>query len=316
MQPQIVFLDRITLNVPLRSVNLAHQWVGYAQTRPEETADRLKDAVVAITNKVVINEAVLQHTPKLKLIAVAATGYNNIDLEACRARGITVCNVRDYALVGVSEHALMLMLALRRQLLAYRTDLMAGAWQKATGFCLLDHPLHDLNGSTLTLIGGGALGQAMAHTAKALGMRVIFAEHKNAAIVRPGYVPFNDALAQADVLSLHCPLTDETRDLLGEKEFALMKPTSILINTARGGIVDETALLAALQNHQLAGAGIDVLIEEPPRAGNPLLDVDLPNLIVTPHIAWASEETMQQLAEQLIGNVEAFLNGDPRNVVS
>lgn len=316
MQPQIVFLDRITLNVPLRAVNLAHQWVGYAQTRPEETADRLKDAVVAITNKVVINEAVLQHTPKLKLIAVAATGYNNIDLEACRARGITVCNVRDYALVGVSEHALMLMLALRRQLLAYRADLMAGAWQKATGFCLLDHPLHDLNGSTLTLIGGGALGQAMAHTAKALGMRVIFAEHKNAAIVRPGYVLFNDALAQADVLSLHCPLTDETRDLLGEKEFALMKPSSILINTARGGIVDETALLAALQNRQLAGAGIDVLIEEPPRAGNPLLDVDLPNLIVTPHIAWASEETMQQLAEQLIGNVEAFLNGESRNVVS
>lgn len=316
MQPQIVFLDRITLNVPLRAVNLAHQWVGYAQTRPEETADRLKDAVVAITNKVVINEAVLQHTPKLKLIAVAATGYNNIDLEACRARGITVCNVRDYALVGVSEHALMLMLALRRQLLAYRADLMAGAWQKATGFCLLDHPLHDLNGSTLTLIGSGALGRAMAHTAKALGMRVIFAERKNAASVRPGYVLFNDALAQADVLSLHCPLTAETRNLLGEKEFALMKPTSILINTARGGIVDETALLAALQNHQLAGAGIDVLIEEPPRAGNPLLDVDLPNLIVTPHIAWASEETMQQLAEQLIGNVEAFLNGAPRNVVS
>lgn len=316
MQPQIVFLDRITLNVPLRAVNLAHQWVGYAQTRPEETADRLKDAVVAITNKVVINEAVLQHTPKLKLIAVAATGYNNIDLEACRARGITVCNVRDYALVGVTEHALMLMLALRRQLLAYRADLMAGAWQKATGFCLLDHPLHDLNGSTLTLIGGGALGRAMAHTTKALGMRVIFAERKNAASVRPGYVLFNDALAQADVLSLHCPLTEETRNLLGEKEFALMKPSSILINTARGGIVDETALLAALQNHQLAGAGIDVLIEEPPRAGNPLLDVDLPNLIVTPHIAWASEETMQQLAEQLIGNVEAFLNGDPRNVVS
>lgn len=316
MLPQIVFLDRITLNVPLRAINFAHQWVGYAQTRPEETADRLKDAVVAITNKVVINEAVLQHTPKLKLIAVAATGYNNIDLEACMARSITVCNVRDYALIGVSEHALMLMLALRRQLLAYRADLMAGAWQKATGFCLLDHPLHDLNGSTLTLIGGGALGQAMAHTAKALGMRVIFAERKNATSVRPGYVLFNDALAQADVLSLHCPLTEETSNLLGEKEFALMKPSSILINTARGGIVDETALLAALQNHQLAGAGIDVLIEEPPRAGNPLLDVDLPNLIVTPHIAWASEETMQQLAEQLIGNVEAFLNGEPRNVVS
>ncbi|MDR3412873.1 MAG: D-2-hydroxyacid dehydrogenase [Formivibrio sp.] len=316
MQPQIVFLDRDTLNVPLRPVSNRHQWVGYTQTRPEETAERLKDATVAITNKVAINAAILQHTPKLKLIAVAATGYNNIDIAACKKHGVTVCNVRDYALTGVAEHALMLMLALRRQLLAYRADLQAGAWQKATGFCLLDHPIHDLNGSTLTLIGGGALGRSLANMAKGLGMRIIFAEHKNVPTVRPGYVLFNDALAKADVVSLHCPLTEETRHLIGAKEFALMKPSAILINTARGGIVDEKALLAALQNHQLAGAGVDVLAEEPPRHGNLLLDVDLPNLIVTPHIAWAGEETMLQLAEQLIGNVEAFLNGEARNIVS
>ncbi len=316
MQPQIVFLDRATLTVPVRPVNLPHRWVEYAATLPDETAARLQDATVAIVNKVQISEAILQQTPQLKLVAVAATGYNNVDIAACTARGITVCNVRNYALAGVPEHALMMMLALKRQLLAYRTDLQDGAWQKSAGFCLLNHPLHDLNGSTLTIVGGGALGQAMARIASALGMQVLFAEHKGAATVRPGYIPFEEALARADVLSLHCPLNPDTAGLIGERELAQMKPDAILINTGRGGIVDEAALVAALQAGRLGGAGVDVLTEEPPRHGNPLLDVNLPNLIVTPHVAWASMETVQQLADQLIGNVEAFLSGCPRNVVA
>lgn len=315
MQPQIVFLDRSTLTVPLRPINLAHRWVEYAATNPDETASRLREATVAIVNKVQITEAVLQQTPHLKLVAVAATGYNNVDLAACKARGITVCNVRNYALAGVPEHALMLMLALKRQLLAYRTDLQAGAWQQSAGFCLLNHPLHDLNGSTLTIIGSGALGQAMARIGTALGMQAIFAEHKGAQTVRPGYVPFEEALSRADVLSLHCPLTPDTAGLIGKHELALMKSGAVLINTGRGGIVDETALVEALLTGHLGGAGVDVLTEEPPRNGNPLLDVTLPNLIVTPHVAWASVETVQQLADQLIGNVEAFLSGNPRNVV-
>lgn len=315
MQPQIVFLDRATLSVPVQAPDVAHRWVEYPATTPEETAARLGEATVAITNKVRITAEVLEAAPQLRLVAVAATGYNNVDLEACRARGVTVCNVRDYSLVGVPEHALMLMLALKRQLLTYRADLRAGAWQRASSFCLLDHPLHDLNGSVLAIIGRGALGQAMGRIAMALGMQVIYADRKGAGAPRPGYVPFDDALRQADVVSLHCPLNSETGGLIGERELALMKPDAILINTGRGGLVDEAALLAALQAGRLGGAGVDVLSEEPPRHGNPLLDVELPNLIVTPHVAWASVETVQRLADQLIDNVTAFLKGAPRNVV-
>lgn len=315
MQPRIVFLDRSTLTVPLRPVNLPHTWQEFPLTRPEETVARLQGASVAITNKVVIDEAILQQAPDLKLVAVAATGYNIVDVTACRAHGVTVCNIRDYALTGVIEHALMLMLALRRQLLTYRQKLLAGEWQKSASFCLLTPALHDLAGSTLAIVGGGALGKGLAQAATALGMQVIYAERKQARSLRPGYIPFEQALAQADIISLHCPLNPETRNLIGSVEFARMKPEAILINTARGGIVDEQALLAALQSGQIAGAGIDVLSEEPPRNGNPLLEVDLPNLIVTPHVAWASVETVNNLAEQLIGNIEAFLQGTPRNVV-
>ena len=209
----------------------------------------------------------------------------------------------------------MLMLVLRRQLMAYRSRLMAGDWQKSPGFCLQEPALHDLKGSTLVIVGSGTLGKSLATSAKVLGMRVLFADRKGADKARPGFVSFNEALAQADVVSVHCPLTPETHKLIGATEFAQMKRSAILINTARGGIVDEAALRVALLAGQIAGAGIDVLSEEPPRHGNLLLDVDLPNLLVTPHVAWASVETVEKLAEQLIGNVEAFLRGKPRNVV-
>lgn len=265
MLPKIVFLDRATVTVSLRAVRLPHAWQEYPLTGPEETIERLRDATVAITNKVTIDERILKHTPALKLIAVAATGYNVIDVDVCRARGITVCNVRDYAQTGVTEHCLMLMLALRRQLMAYRSRLMAGDWQKSPGFCLQEPALHDLKGSTLAIIGSGTLGKSLATVAKALGMHVIFADRKGADNVRPGYVSFNEALAQADVVSLHCPLIPETRELIGAAEFSKMKRSAILINTARGGIVDEAALLGALQTEQISGAGIDVLSEEPPR---------------------------------------------------
>lgn len=316
MLPQIVFLDRSTLAVPLRPVGVPHEWCEYALTRPEETANRIANATVAVTNKVAIGEEVLRQAPQLKLVAVAATGYNVIDVAACAARGVAVCNIRDYASTGVIEHALMMMLSLRRQLIAHRQRLLAGDWQRSASFYLQEPALHDLAGSTLAIVGGGALGQALATVAQALGMRVVFAERKGAAVIRPGHLPFAEALRQADVLSLHCPLTPETRHLIGAPELAQMKPTAILINTARGGVVDEAALLAALQSGTIAGAGVDVLNEEPPRNGNPLLDVDLPNLIVTPHVAWASVETVGKLAEQLIGNIEAFLQGKPRNLIN
>lgn len=315
MLPRIVFLDRDSLPLTLLPLKAPHQWQEYANTREDEVAERLINADIAISNKVPLSAATIASCPNLKLIAVAATGYNQIDLAACKARGIRVCNIRDYALAGVPEHALMLMLALRRQLLAYRADVEAGQWQRAQSFCHIAAPIHDLAGSTLTLIGSGALGQAMAGLARALGMNVLFAERKHAETVRPGYVGFNEALSLADVLSLHCPLNEQTRHLIGAAELALMKKDAVLINTARGGLVDEVALLHALQTGQLGGAGLDVLITEPPKDGNALLDISLPNLIITPHIAWAGQFTMQQLADQLIHNIDAFLAGVPKNVL-
>ena len=315
MQPKIVFLDRSTLTVPLRPLAFPHEWVDYPLTPAEAVIERLQGATVAVTNKVVIDAQVLAQIPTLKLVAVAATGYNVVDVGACREHGVTVCNVRNYAITGVIEHTLMLMLALRRQLIAYRARIDAGDWQRSASFYLPQPPLHDLAGSTLAIIGSGALGQAMAVTAGALGMRVIVAEHKGATAIRPGRVAFDEALRRADVVSLHCPLTDTTRHLIGAAELGQMKSSAILINTARGSIVDEQALATALADGVIAGAGLDVLSEEPPRRGNPLLEHPVPNLIVTPHIAWASIETMQKLADQLIDNIDAFMRGEPRNVV-
>ncbi|XZG68944.1 D-2-hydroxyacid dehydrogenase [Chitinibacteraceae bacterium HSL-7] len=315
MTPHIVFLDADSLPVAVRRPAFDHRWSAHAATAPEQTAARLAAADIAITNKVVIDAAVLDAAPQLKLIAVAATGYNVVDLAACRARGVTVCNIRDYAIHGVAEHTLMLMLALARALPAYQRDVAAGAWQQAPQFCHFGAPMHDLYGKRLCLIGSGALGQATAQLARAFGMDVLFVERRDAGMVRSGYVAFAEALATADVLSVHCPLNDETRDLIGAAELAQMKSSALLINTSRGGIVNEPALLEALNRRQIAGAALDVLTTEPPRSGHPLLDAQLPNLIITPHVAWASVETMTTLAEQLTGNIEAFVAGQPRNVV-
>ena len=209
----------------------------------------------------------------------------------------------------------MLMLALRRNLIAYRNDVKSGRWHEAKQFCLLDHPIGDLRGATLGIVGFGALGKSMAQLGRAIGMKVLVAERKNAAVVRDGRTGFQEVLRRSDVVSLHCPLTEETKNLIGADELAQMKAEAILINTARGGLIDDHALIEALENGRLAGAGIDVLRNEPPREGNPLLEVDLPNLIVTPHNAWASRQAMQTLADQLIDNLEAFIRREPQNLV-
>ena len=202
----------------------------------------------------------------------------------------------------------MLMLALRRNLIAYRNDVKAGRWHKAKQFCLLDHPIGDLRGATLGIVGFGTLGKSTAQLGRAIGMEVIVA-------VRDDRAGFEEVLRRSDVLSLHCPLTEETKNLIGAEEIAQMKPDAILINTARGGLIDDHALIEALKSGRLAGAGIDVLRNEPPREGNPLLEVDLPNLIVTPHNAWASRQAMQTLADQLVDNLEAYISGSPQNLV-
>lgn len=277
---------------------------------------RLQDATVAVVNKVVLTASAIALLPKLKFVAIAATGTNNVDLAACAARGIAVSNIRRYAGVSVSEHVLMLMLALRRRLLDYRADVLAGRWQEAEGFCLLSHPIRALRGSTLGVVGHGDLGRHVAELGRALGMTVLVAERRGVAPPRPDRTPFEDVLRQSDVLSLHTALTDETRHMIGEAELARMRPHALLINTARGGLVDEVALARALKAGAIGGAGIDVLSEEPPRHGNPLLELDLPNLIVTPHVAWASEESMQGLADQLVENIEAYQHGTPRHLVT
>jgi glycerate dehydrogenase len=226
-----------------------------------------------------------------------------------------VCNIRNYAVHTVPEHSFALILALRRSLLAYRQDVARGLWQRSEQFCLSGHPVRDLHGSTIGIFGEGAIGQGVAQLARGFGMRVLFADHAPPKADGVQFTPLDTVLAESDVITLHLPLTAETRNLIGARELACMKPEALLINTARGGLVDERALAEALRSGAIGGAGFDVLSVEPPRAGNPLLELDLPNLIVTPHVAWSSREAMQALADQLIDNVEAFVQGAPRNVV-
>jgi glycerate dehydrogenase len=311
----IVFLDSDTIVANLRSPAFAHQWESYPATDAEQVVARLQDATIAITNKVPLRREMLERLPKLKMIAIAATGTDNVDIECCRERGITVSNIRNYSVHTVPEHVFMLMLALRRNLLAFHADVRNGEWQKATQFCLFTHTVRDLYGSTLGIMGNGAIGRAVAEIARTFGMKVLVAEHKGVVQVRQGYTAFDTVLQESDVITLHLPLNEETRHLIGGAEFERMQAHALLINTARGGLVDEMALLEALKSGRIAGAGFDVLDKEPPTAGHPLLDLDMPNFILTPHIAWSGSAAMQTLATQLIANIEAYAAGAPHNRV-
>jgi glycerate dehydrogenase len=304
----IVFLERDTLKAEIRRPSFEHAWRDYGSTRPEEVLERLGGADVAVVNKLPLREDVLSRLPELRLIAVAATGTDNIDSDFCRAHDIEVSNVRGYARDTLPEHVMMLALALRRNLLAYVESVRAGEWQRAGQFCLHAREIRDLHGSTLGLVGHGTLGRGVGRLARAFGMEVLVAERKSAASVRDGRTPFGEVVRRADVLSLHVPLNDETRDMIGREEFALMKPSAVLINCARGGVVDEAALAEALRAGRIAGAGVDVLSAEPPRDDNPLLAADVPNLILTPHVAWAGRDAQQALADQLVDNIEAFVS--------
>ena len=316
MNHRIVFLDRKSLIADLRAPSFAHHWTDHEQTRPEEVLARIKDARIVISNKVKLPGDLLAQAPGVKMIAVCATGTDNVDLAYCKANGIAVSNIRGYAVHTLPEHVFMLLLALRRNLIGWREDVRGGLWQKSDQFCLFTRPINDLYGSTLGLIGHGTLGNGVRKIAEAFGMRVLVAEHKNASTVRDGYAAFDTVLTEADVISLHIPLAPETRHLIGTREFGLMKSSALLINTARGNLVDEAALIQALKSGQIAGAGFDVLAVEPPREGNPLLDLDLPNFILTPHVAWSSRNAMQIMADQLVDNIEAFVAGKPGNLVT
>ena len=316
MAESIVFLDRSTLHARVRRPAFEHRWKEYATTSPAQTVERLRDATIAITNKVPLRADVLAQLPELKLIAVAATGYDVIDVPACRERGIGVTNIRNYALHTVPEHAFALILALRRSLLEYRHDVERGRWQEVDQFCFFDHPIRDLFGSTIGIFGEGAIGQGTAAIARAFGMRVLFADHAPPKMPNVEFTPLEQVLAESDIISLHCPLTPDSRNMLGLEKLRKMKRSAILINTARGGLVDEQALVTALKEGLIAGAGFDVLTTEPPKQGNPLLDLRMPNFILTPHVAWASDGAMQFLADQLIDNVELFITGTPQHLVT
>ncbi|GBU16142.1 MULTISPECIES: D-2-hydroxyacid dehydrogenase [Methylobacterium] len=312
MTQKIVFLDRESLDAKVRAFSFPHEYKEYDSTwTPEEIVERLKDAEIALINKVPMRAETLKQLPKLKLIAVAATGTDVVDKAAAKAQGITVSNIRNYAFNTVPEHVIGLMFALRRAIVPYANSVKRGDWNKSTQFCYFDYPIRDIAGSTLGIVGYGALGKSIGKRAEALGMKVIAYD----VFPQEGLVDFDTILRESDIITLHVPLTPDTKNLIGRDELAKMKSHALLINTARGGLVDEAALLEALKNGTIGGAGFDVVAQEPPKDGNILCEADLPNLIVTPHVAWASKEAMQILADQLVDNVEAFVAGKPQNVV-
>ncbi|WP_216935128.1 2-hydroxyacid dehydrogenase [Acinetobacter sp. BY484] len=282
----------------------------YPTTSAAEIMSRVADAEVIISNKVVIDAATIQQCPELKLILISATGTNNVDLEAAKARGIVVCNCQAYGTSAVAQHTIMLMLNLATSFLSYQRALQQGEWQKASQFCLLDAPIVELAGKILGIVGYGELGHAVAKLAEAFGMKVLIAALPNRA-VDASRVPFAELLAQVDFLSLHCPLSEDTRHLISHAELEAMKTSAFLINCARGGIVDEAALAEALRAGKIAGAATDVLTVEPPKQGNVLLDPTIPNLIVTPHNAWGSVDARQRIVDQMVENVAAFKQGQP-----
>ena len=289
-------------------------WKFYPYTESMQVIDAIANAEVVVANKIMINADTIAACPGIKLICIAATGVNNVDLPAAEAKGIAVCNARNYATPSVVQHTFALILSLITRLPEYQQAVRQGAWQHSRDFCLLDYPVQEIAGKVMGIIGYGVLGHAVAEVARAFEMKVLIAEHKGLP-AREGRVGFDEVIKQSDVITVHAPLTEATRNLIGAMEFRMMKSTSLLINVARGGIVNETALVNALLNHDIAGAGIDVLTEEPPKTGNPLLAYTLPNLIVTPHIAWASRESRQRLIDEVEKNILAFRQRVPRNLV-
>ncbi|WP_207484480.1 D-2-hydroxyacid dehydrogenase [Arenibaculum pallidiluteum] len=308
-KPVIVFLDRGTLapDVALLRPSTPHEWREYDATSHSEAAGRIRDATVVIVNKVRLDHPVIEQAPGLRLVLVAATGTDNVDLEACRRRGIPVRNVVGYGATSVAEHVLALVLALRRNIVAYRQSVLAGRWEESGQFCYHDFPIAELSGSRLMLVGGGAIGSEVGRLARAFGMDVVAAGRKGAPAAE-GRIRFDEGLATADVISLHCPLTPETRHLLGAREFALMERRPILVNTARGALVDGTALVEAVRAGRLSGVGLDVLAAEPIAADDPVRAIlELPSVIVTPHVAWAGRAAQLRVAEVLSRELEMFL---------
>ncbi len=286
----------------------------YEQTAPQQTKERIRNAEVVIVNKVKLSRNIIEAAPHLKLICLVATGTDNVDCLAAREHNITVCNCQAYGIDSVVQHVFAMILALHTNLIPYTQAVNKGKWQQASQFCLLDYPIVELKGRTLGIMGYGTLGKGVARIAEAFGMNILLGQRPGTS--QEGRIPLSELLPQVDVLTLHCPLTDQTRNLIGKDALQLMKPTSFLINAARGGIVEETALAEALLAGTIAGAATDVLTKEPPDSTNPLLATDIPNLIITPHCAWGSYQARGRIVSQTVENINAFFAGNPARIVN
>jgi len=320
METKIVFLDKgsIPAHISFKALNKAHQWIEYDATSPQEIIERCIDAEIIITNKVVLDTPIIAALPALKHITVIATGFNNIDIDYCKAQSISVSNTPGYSVTSVPEHTFALIFSLRRHLIHYHQHAMSGGWTQSPHFHGYLSQTFDLKGSQLGIIGGGSLGQATAQMGQALGLKVVFADRKGQpASNRPNYLSFEELIASSDIISLHCPLSEETKGLITLQEFKTMKPNALLINTARGGLVDEKDLVSALEEELIAGAGFDVAMSEPIAKDNPLLSLHKhTNFILTPHVAWSSDDSLQCQADMVVDNIESFLNGEQRNLVT
>lgn len=314
-----VFLDTDTIGQaislePLKKLPL--KWTFYPSTSPKEINSHIQDATIAVTNKVAFTKETLEKAHSLKLIAVAATGYNIIDIDAARKKGITVCNVPAYSTPIVIQHTWAFLLALFSSLYPYVKATEEGRWQKSPQFCFLDYPIFEIQGKVLGIVGYGHIGKAVAKIATAFGMQVVIAQHSDPAKTIPGALPLKDVLQKSDAITFHTPLNAATKNLITTKELDLMKPSAFLVNVARGGVVNEADLADALKQGKIAGAALDVLSTEPPPKDHPLLQPDVPNLILTPHIAWASVEARGRLLSGIVENISSFLHGNPKNMVS
>lgn len=307
----IVFLDSTAIpkHIPIPRPSFPHNWVEYEYTSAEQTIERAKDADIIITSKVILSREVLQQLPQLKLIAITATGTNNVDLDAAKELGVAVKNVTGYSATTVPEHVLGMIFALKHSLAGWQRDQITEKWTESKQFCYFDYPITDVKGSTLGVFGKGCLGTEVGRLAELLGMKVLYAEHRNATTCREGYTPFEEVLKQADILTLHCALTETTKNLINQETLSLCKKGAYLINTGRGPLIDEQAVCDALKSGQLGGAALDVLVKEPPKKNNPLIELakTMPNLIITPHIAWASDSAVTTLTKKVTQNIEDFV---------
>ena len=316
---RIVYLDRAGLpaRFKVRGPSVTHEWVDYPSTTPEQVVERGYGADILVTNKVKITEPILLACPTVKHIAVSATGFNIVDTQACAKLGVSVSNIPSYAATTVAEHVITSALCLRRELLSYRQSVINNEWQASASFCLFGKPLNDLNTSVFGVVGLGELGSATAKKAAALGMRVIYSSRNQKPCDYAEWVSFDELISSADIISLHCSLTTETENLIDTPELQKMMPHAILINTARGGIANEAAVVNAIENNLIGGISFDVMVDEPPTNNSPLLSIaNRNNVIITPHSAWASEQAMQSLVDILGDNVDAFLLGSPQNIVT